>query len=48
MFIREISRRTGLARNTGKKYLRSDEAGPTYAIRVSPSKLDPYTEKLIT
>jgi len=48
MSIREISRRTGLARNTVKKYLRSDETEPTYAKRVSPSKLDPYAEKLTT
>ena len=48
MSIREISRRTGLARNTVKKYLRSDEAEPTYAKRVSSSKLDPYAEKLAT
>ena len=46
MSIREISRRTGLARNTVKKYLRSDETEPTYAKRASPSKLDPYAEKL--
>jgi transposase len=48
MSIREISRRTGLSRNTVKKYLRSDEAEPTYAKRISPSKLDPYAEKLAT
>ena len=48
MSIREISRRTGLARNTVKKYLRSDETAPTYAKRISPSKLDPYAEKLAT
>ena len=48
MSIREISRRTGLARNTVKKYLRSDETEPTYTRRVSPSKLDPYAEKLAT
>ncbi len=48
MSIREISRRTGLARNTVKKYLRSDETEPTYAKRASPSKLDPYAEKLAT
>lgn len=48
MSIREISRRAGLARNTVKKYLRSDEAAPTYAKRVSSSKLDPYAEKLAT
>jgi transposase len=48
MSIREISRRTGLARNTVKKYLQSDETEPTYARRVSSSKLDPYAEKLTT
>ncbi len=46
MSIREISRRTGLARNTVKKYLRSDETEPNYERRVSSSKLDPYAEKL--
>ena len=46
MSIREISRRTGLARNTVKKYLRSDETEPSYEMRGSSSKLDPYAEKL--
>ena len=44
--IREISRRTGLARNTVKKYLRSGVSEPRYAKRTGPSKLDPYAEKL--
>ena len=48
MSIREISRRTGLARNTVKKYLRSDETEPSYERRASSSKLDPYPEKLAT
>ena len=48
MSIREISRRTGLARNTVKRYLRSDETEPTYVRRVGPSKLDSYAEKLTT
>jgi transposase len=48
MSIREISRRTGLACNTVKKYLRSDETEPTYRRRVSTNKLDPYAEKLAT
>ena len=46
--IREIARRTGLARNTVKKYLRSDQTEPQYAKRASSSKLDPYAEKLAT
>lgn len=48
MSIRKISGRTGLVRNTVKKYQRSDDTGPTYAKRISPSKLDPYAEKLAT
>ncbi len=48
MSIREIARRTGLARNTVKKYLRSDETEPSYERRVSSSKLEPYAGKLFT
>ena len=48
MSIREISRRTGLARNTVKKHLRSEESEPKYPRRVSSSKLDNYAEKLAT
>ena len=44
--IREIARRTGLSRNTIRKYLRVGEAEPHYAKRVSPSKLDPFSLKL--
>ena len=44
--IREIARRTGLSRNTIRKYLRAGEAEPHYAKRVSPSKLDPFTLNL--
>jgi len=46
MSIREIARRTGLSRNTVKKYLRAGEEMPRYAKRTSSSKLDPYAEKL--
>ncbi|SDO23346.1 hypothetical protein SAMN05720382_12014 [Polaromonas sp. JS666] len=48
MSIREISRRTGLARNTVKKYLRPEESEPKYPMRVSASKRYPYAEKLAT
>lgn len=41
-----ISRRTGLSRNTIRKYLRAGESEPHYAKRVSPSKLDPFAGKL--
>ena len=44
--IREIARRTGLSRNTIRKYLRAGEAEPHYAKRVSPAKLDPFALKL--
>jgi transcriptional regulator with XRE-family HTH domain len=44
--IREIARRTGLSRNTIRKYLREGAAEPKYAKRVSPSKLDPYASRL--
>lgn len=44
--IREIVRRTGLSRNTIRKYLREGEAAPSYAKRISPSKLDAFAEKL--
>jgi transposase len=48
MSIREIARRTGLSRNTVKKYLRAGEKMPRYAKRESSSKLDPHAKKLAT
>ena len=44
--IREISRRTGVSRNTIRKYLRSDLIEPKFQVPDRPSKLDPYAEKL--
>ena len=46
MSIREIARRSGLSRNTIKKYLRAGDQEPHYARRVSPSRLNPFAEKL--
>lgn len=46
MPIREISRRTGLSRNTIRKYLRVDIVEPSFQTPKRPSKLDPFTEKL--
>ncbi len=46
MSIREITRRTGLSRNTIRKYLRSDAVEPKFEIVVRPSRLDPYAERL--
>jgi hypothetical protein len=44
----EIFKHTGLALNTVKKYLRSEETELTCTRRSSPSKLDPYAESLAT
>lgn len=44
--IREIGRRTGLARNTVRKYLRSDTVELRFKVPDRPSKLDPYADKL--
>ena len=42
MPIREITRRTGLSRNTVRKYLASGVIEPRYPNRKTPSKLDDY------
>lgn len=44
--IREIKRRTGLSRNTIRKYLRSDAVEPSFKVPARPSKLDLFAEKL--
>jgi len=44
--IREIERRTGLSRNTIRKYLRADAVEPKFKVPARPSKLDPFAEKL--
>jgi transposase len=46
MPIREIARRTGLSRNTVRKYLASKVVEPAYPSRNSPRKLDDYEETL--
>ena len=46
MPIREITRRTGLSRNTVRKYLASGVVEPRYPERKSPSKLDDYEQTL--
>ena len=40
MPIREIERRTGLSRNTIRKYLRADTVEPKFKVPERPSKLD--------
>jgi transposase len=44
--IREIARRTGVSRNTIRKYLRSGAIEPQFAVPERPSKLDPYAERI--
>ena len=44
--IREIARRTGLSRNTVRKYLASGVVEPRYPKRKAPGKLDEYSNTL--
>ncbi len=44
--VREISRRTGLSRNTISKYLNAGTIEPTFTVPERPSKLDPFADKL--
>ena len=44
--IRAISRRTGLSRNTIRKYLRSGAVEPKFKVPERPSKLDRFVDKL--
>ena len=44
--IRAISRRTGLSRNTIRKYLRSGAVEPKFKVPDRPSKLDRFADKL--
>jgi transposase len=44
--IREIARRTGLSRNTIKKYLNAGTIEPKFARPERASKLDPFADKL--
>jgi transposase len=46
MPIREIERRTGLSRNTIRKYLRAGTVEPKFRVPERPSKLDPFADKL--
>lgn len=46
MPIREIERRTGLSRNTVRKYLRSDAVEARFKVPERPSRLDPFADKL--
>jgi transposase len=46
MPIREIERRTGLSRNTIRRYLRAGMVEPRFKVPERASKLDPFAEKL--
>jgi transposase len=46
MPIREIARKTGLSRNTVRKYLTNGVVEPRYPNRKSPSRLDDYEQTL--
>jgi transcriptional regulator with XRE-family HTH domain len=46
MPIREIARRTGISRNTIKKYLREGIVEPAFQTPDRASKLDPYASQL--
>jgi hypothetical protein len=48
MEIREIAPRTGLSRNTIRKYLSSKVVAPKYQPRNSPSRLDALGETLVS
>ncbi len=48
MPIREIARRTGLSRNTVRKYLSSGVVEPQYSKRKTPSKIDAFGSTLAT
>ncbi len=44
--IREIARRTGLSRNTIRKYLRLNGVEPKFQTPDRASKLDPFSDRL--
>ena len=44
--IREISRLTGVSRNTVTKHLAANTIEPRFATPERPSKIDPFAEKL--
>ncbi|AVA24863.1 IS21 family insertion sequence transposase domain-containing protein (plasmid) [Rhizobium sp. NXC24] len=44
--VREISRRTGLSRNTIANYLSAGTIEPKFTVPERPSKLDPLADKL--
>ena len=45
MPTREIEQRTGLSRNSIRKYLRAGTVEPKFKVPDHPSKLDPFAEK---
>ena len=45
--LRQIAKRTGLSRNTIRRYLRSNVVEPVYPARKTPSKLDDFAARLV-
>jgi len=45
--LRQIAKRTGLSRNTIRRYLRGDVVEPVYPQRKTPSKLDDFAARLV-
>ncbi len=45
--IRVIARRTGMSRNTIKKYLNAGAIEPQFTTPDRQSKLDPFADKLV-
>ncbi len=46
--LREIAKRTGLSRNTIRRWLRSGQAEAAYPQGYSSSNIEPYHEHLVT
>ncbi|AHI24019.1 transposase [Komagataeibacter xylinus E25] len=44
--IHEIERRTGLSRNTIRKYLRTQSIEPQFQVPERPGRLDPFADRL--
>ncbi|TXH65213.1 MAG: IS21 family transposase [Lysobacteraceae bacterium] len=46
MSVREVAKRTGLSRNTVRRWLRQGTVEPKYPARTRPLKLDPFRDQL--
>lgn len=46
MSVREVSRRTGLSRDTVRRWLRQGAVEPVYPVRKRPCMIDAYCDQL--